>query len=559
MKPCCWLAGLIIAVVALDSCARSSSIDGHSAHADGDSGSGSTVIDDDVTMLQVMTERKSRSELRRAREPIVEASSVDENVGQEHQTPPKQEGENQEVAPEDANQAPGLMAEDVIRKMVEDVTGKPISRGTPGSRQARQNERRRKRKTRPLSPPPVNWVHDWAADPNLKDYTLVLDHLFYVSLGAQRGDEAVQSIMPSLACCGYTIGMCAIAWILCYSVSSTDKEATMLKLILQCSCFGLCCWGVTVVNKSLVAATSTPTLVMAAQMFVTVVGLYLFARDKLMGSKEAVFKWLAVPLLSSGMLVTSFFTYRYISLSTLMITRSVGPLIVAPIESVVMAEETRPHVSCQMIFALLICFASAFMYCKTVTVSLEGFGFALLNLALACAERLMQRRFLTDECKALSTESCMYLNSIVGMLPALILGACLGEFGRLDRKVWFGSMTTVLLIISGVLVSAVSYLALALQREIHATSFLVLQNAVRVVVAALGVLVLFHPIGWPLQALSLFFSFLGAMWYAKSQIDAVKAKQKALAEKLATPRDFAAALFLAGAREPMPRGWRNVL
>jgi len=539
MKQCCWFAGLIIAAVALDFCARGSSV--HDVHAENSCGSSCAGVDDDVTMLQVMTQHKSRSDLHRTTKPDVEVSPADE-----------QEGGKQQVAQEDATIAPGLP-----EKLPEEVAGRQNSRGTVG-RQARQNERRRNRKIRPLSPPPVNWVQDWATDPKLKDFTLVLDHPFHANLGALRGDVAEPSYDQVLACCGFTIGMCAIGWFIHQSFCRGDQEAPMLKLLILCSSFGICSWGMTVVNKSLVAATNTPTLVAAAQMFMTVVGLYLFARDNLMGSKEAVTKWLVVPFLSSGMLVMSFLTYGYLSFATLIIIRTLGPLIAAPIESVIMAGERRPHISGQTVAALLTCILSAALYCgKTTNVSPEGFGFALLNLALAIGERLMICRLLTDECKALSTESCMYLNNFVGMLPALILGACLGEFGRVDKQVWFGSVTTVLLLISGVIASGVCYLALTLQREIHATSFMVLENAVRMAVIAAGVLIFFHPIGWPLQVLGLLFSFVGALWYGKSQMDALSAKQKALADKLSTPRDLQAALFLAGAREPLPSDWRN--
>jgi solute carrier family 35 protein len=285
-----------------------------------------------------------------------------------------------------------------------------------------------------------------------------------------------------------------------------------------------------VLNKTLVKDLKAPTLVTAAQMLMTVVGALITVRDKLTGTKAQCLKWSFIPVLFSGMLVSSFFTYQYLTLSLLMVIRNLGPLVTLPIESVVMAADKRPYVTTKMIIALLVVLASTFLYSQKIDVSGTGIVLALLNMLLAITDRVAQRRLLTTECKDLSTETCMFLNNALGIIPCLVLSCVFGEINQVDMKVWFGSLTTLLLILSGIIGTGICYFALAVQREITATSFMVLQNAVRMLVVLFGVVVFVDPIGWPYQVLGLALSFVGAFAYGLAQLQGqaeLKAKKAA--------------------------------
>merc|ERR1719401_668895 len=136
----------------------------------------------------------------------------------------------------------------------------------------------------------------------------------------------------------------------------------------------------------------------------------------------------------------------------------------------------------------------------------------MMNMILAITDRVAQRRLLTTECRGLSTETCMLLNNLIGLVPTLILAGALGEFNLVSAKVWLASITTILLLMSGVLGSGICYFALAVQRELTATSFMVLQNAVRMAVVLFGVIAFSDPIGFPWQVIGLLLSFAGALW-----------------------------------------------
>lgn len=291
-----------------------------------------------------------------------------------------------------------------------------------------------------------------------------------------------------------------------------------------------------VVNKSLVEALRAPALVTGAQMSMTVLSTVILSRNRFRGSRSEVLKWSPVPVLFFAMLLSSFLTYKYLSLSMLMVVRNLGPLVVLPIEMFAMPADRRPFVTWQMLLALLVLLASSFVYCTRIEVSWRGLTFAALNLVLGVADRVAQRRLLTTECQGLSIESCMLLNNALGLFPTFFMASYLGELAAIDLHLWLASSTALLLLLSGIIGSCICYFAIALQREIAATSFMVIQNVVRMAVVLVGVLLFHDPIGWPFQVLGLALSFVGALWYGKSLLDG-KAHKAAIRDVLAKRRN----------------------
>lgn len=344
--------------------------------------------------------------------------------------------------------------------------------------------------------------------------------------------KVVRATSEVFYCCMTVIALLTVGWITFWWLARNGGEDLQsLKLSLLCLSFGVCSWGMNITNKSLVESLHTPTLVTAAQMFMTVIGTIILASHRFSGSRGEMLRWSFVPFIFFGMLVSSFFTYRYLSLSLLMVIRNVTPLVTLPIECAIMPADKRPIITPQMLLALCVILGSTFVYCEKITVSYIGVGYALLNMVLAITDRVAQRRLLTTECQGLSTESCVLLNNLMGLVPTLLLAVTLHDFDDFDKSKWFASSTTMLLLLSGVIGTGICYFALAVQREIAATSFMVLQNACRMAVVLVGVLVFGDPIGWPFQVLGLALSFAGALWYGKAQIDGARAWALELASK----------------------------
>merc|ERR1719401_2481851 len=159
-------------------------------------------------------------------------------------------------------------------------------------------------------------------------------------------------------------------------------------------------------------------------------------------------------------------------------------------------------------------------------MSTIGLALALLNMILAIADRVVQRRLLTSECQSLSTETCMLLNNLLGCIPTVGLGVAMKEAADFDFNLWFGSRATLLLVLSGIIGSGICYFAIAVQREISATSFMVLQNAARMCVVVAGILIFHDPVNSYGKVLGIFLSFGGAIWYGRTQLDATEAAKR---------------------------------
>jgi len=349
--------------------------------------------------------------------------------------------------------------------------------------------------------------------------------------GLGRDMEAESAMMSNrlLIVCFIVIGSLISFWGIYAALSKIGRDVPALKLTLLCLSFGACSWGMNVLNKALVSVFHAPSLVTAAQMLMTVFGTLILAFSQLKGTKEQMLKWSFVPFLFFGMLVSSFFTYEYLTLSMLMVIRNLSPMLTLPIEKLVMPVDKQPVVSGGMLSALMVILVGAMVYVgHAPETSAIGFVFSMLNMVLAIADRVAQRRLLTSECKDLSTETCVLLNNVIGCVPCIALGAVMGELRAVDMQLWFQSRTTLLLVLSGVIGSGICYTAIAVQREISATSLMVLQNTARMFVVVAGIIIFKDP-AEPHVCAGLVLSFAGAIWYGHCQMEANRKAKEAAA------------------------------
>jgi solute carrier family 35 protein len=352
---------------------------------------------------------------------------------------------------------------------------------------------------------------------------------FNVANGIHTNEKRHRTTWEVLGVCVAVIVLTAIGWFAFWLRIRNGERMPNLKLSLLMASFGICSWGMNVVNKALVISLGAPTLITASQMTLSAVGVICVAYNRIGGDPKQMFKWCVVPCLYCAMLVSSFYTFKYLTLSMLMIIRNTGPMITLPIEVVVMAPEKSPYVKVQMLLALCVILAGVCVYNGNITVPYYGIALAFANMVLAVADRVAQRRLLTTECQGLPTETCMLLNNIVGLAPCFILAYVWGEFANLNWKQWFLSHDTFLLLLSGIILTGICYFAISVQREISATSFMVLQNVVRIAVVCVGVIIFSDPLGWPWQVIGCGLSFIGALWYGKAQVDG--SAQKAMDDK----------------------------
>jgi len=297
-----------------------------------------------------------------------------------------------------------------------------------------------------------------------------------------------------------------------------------MKLVLLIFSFACTSWGMNVLNKALIEIYVAPNLVSGAQMLMTAGATLMLGSSSLTYNRPQLLKWLPVSLFFFGMLTSSFFTYEYVSLSTFVVIRNLSPLIALAVETFVMPADKQPTVTKTMIAALSLLVVGAFVYAWGSSISIVGIFAGILNMFLAISDRVIQRRLLTVECKDLSASTCVLVNNAMGFFPCILVGFCAGELQEYDSSTWLSVPSILLFLMSGLAGAGLSYFGIGVQREISATSFMVLQNAVRMAVVVAGVAFFGDSIKRGSTMIGLAICFAGAMLYGHTQAVASQAK-----------------------------------
>jgi drug/metabolite transporter (DMT)-like permease len=262
-------------------------------------------------------------------------------------------------------------------------------------------------------------------------------------------------------------------------------------------------------------------------MFMSFVAMLAYSwRQLWTANRKELLTWMIVPGFFAGMLISSLYTYEFISLSLLTVVRNLAPLVVLPIESMVMPAGKGPKITLSVVASILTMLFGAVVYAGGLTgISWVGIMFAVLNMALAVSDRMIQRRLLSTDCSSLSLETCTVMTNFFGMFPTVGIAYFTNELSTVTApkagvvSAWADPRVLVLLLISGAIGLGICYFGFACQREISATSFMVLQNTSKVAVVAMGVVFFQDPIKSPFMVLGLLMSIGGSFMYGKAQMD----------------------------------------
>lgn len=331
--------------------------------------------------------------------------------------------------------------------------------------------------------------------------------------------------------CSIMYGTIGALWVVYMRAPKGDNTAR-IYIALLCATWASTSVGMHVLNKGLATKLKAPALISAAQMIIAVgiVGGMSYKR-LVEAPRRQLFIWLIVPVFFSAMLCTSIYSYEYISLSLLTVVRNLTPLVVLPIETMVMPVGKQPQVTLMVVGSILIMLAGAIIYGGGMKdISLLGIAFAVVNMFLAASDRLIQRRLLTEECKDLHASVCTTMNNALGLLPTLILACATHQVSDLTKpeqqEMWSDPAAWFLLVLSGCVGIGICYLGFECQRVISATSFFVLQNMSKVFVVGAGILVFHDPIRSVSQVAGLCMSLGGSFMYGKTQMDMAAEQQR---------------------------------
>jgi len=313
--------------------------------------------------------------------------------------------------------------------------------------------------------------------------------------------------------------------------SGMGSRTGRVYTLLVCLSWGLFSVCMQVLNKAVVERTMAPSLISSVQMLIAVAIMLPFSMHELFSLEtKQLCRWLVVPLVYGAAVCTSSYTYEYISLSLYTIVRNLAPLMVVPVEAVLMEKAKLPQITVVAVAALVVMVIGAVLYVGGIHgFSWLGILFAVVNMFLAISDRLLQRRLLTKECKDLPTTVCTLINNAVGMIPCLCVAHFTHELrdARLIHTAkWAHPHNVLLIMLSGVGGLGICFLGFECQRVISVTSFYVMQNVSRVFLVALGVLLFKDPLHSPCPITGLCLSLVGSCVYGNIQIQSQEAEIK---------------------------------
>jgi len=298
--------------------------------------------------------------------------------------------------------------------------------------------------------------------------------------------------LGSLTVCLPLVIFLCVAWTSKF-VAKEDlfKTGGVLYITLVSASFGATSISMITLNKVCVSLTGAPSVLTAIQMaFAVAATLALQWKEVVGADRKKLLRWCIVPVFYAGMLNSSLFSFKYMSLSLMIVFRNLAPLVTMAVESAVMEAQHAPKVTLPVVLAIILMIIGALL--STIgqsDASYIGLAVVLLNTLLAVLDRLLQRRLLVSECKDLPLSACMTLNNSLGMLPTLAMAMAMHEVQAIPahQAAWTDPATLLLIGLSGVMGMAIGFFGLMCQKAMTATSFQVLQNLTKIIVVFVGV------------------------------------------------------------------------
>lgn len=321
---------------------------------------------------------------------------------------------------------------------------------------------------------------------------------------------ATQShLFSSLRTCGIVVIAVIFVW------SALSRKANAAVII---SCWMLAGMTMNLVNKEIAVTFKATALIVVLQMLFSAAAFMLVEWKELRyGRVSDLAKWLVVPFFFTGMLMTSMWSFKELSLSAVLILRNLLPIFTFAAEKLLFDEPNR--ISTTMLMSMCIALVGTVVYGHcSIAVSARGIIFIGMNCVITVMDRLLQRHLLKSPDFSVSLPLCMVLNNVVGIFLTIGIALASGEVFMWHSVVRQATPSSwSLIFFSCICGCCLGYLGLRCQKLVSATTFLVLQNFSKVLLLFLS-MDLFGDQIKGVSALGCLLSMFGALGYGYERL-----------------------------------------
>eukprot|EP01006_Ploeotia_vitrea_P050447 TRINITY_DN67463_c11_g2_i2.p1 TRINITY_DN67463_c11_g2~~TRINITY_DN67463_c11_g2_i2.p1 ORF type:complete len:334 (-),score=31.09 TRINITY_DN67463_c11_g2_i2:759-1760(-) len=319
----------------------------------------------------------------------------------------------------------------------------------------------------------------------------------------------------------------------------SGKEPTSREIAYASVLFSASSVGMMSGNKWATQYMPLPSTLVILQAIVTVV-LLMPQKDVYKLSPPIIKKWIPVAALFSAMLFTSMKSFLFVNVSTILVYRNVSAVISTVVEFFVRGKKTNANVIASEITIVAGCVIYGW---GQIEFNWWGFFWIVMNVLAQVAYGNLVKVYLhtitTPDGKELSKYTCSYYNNVL-CLPFILCTLFIwGEHNKMEGVLsgistigWFAVGVTCIV---GYFISTSGF---GLQKLVSATTFLVVNNMVKIANILIGILFLNDKlVGWG-AILGCSLSLGAGVWYSweqnRIQQRAAEAAERAKREEATT-------------------------
>jgi len=308
------------------------------------------------------------------------------------------------------------------------------------------------------------------------------------------------------------------------SLQAVNGAKGASTLVTVAAMFASSSVGMSFLNKLILGIWNAPFTLLLLQMLIAdviLIAWFGFRRiaHELWDKRDNVWRWAVLTIPITGMLASSLLALQAGTLNALIVVRGASPLLTFFCEKIFIPS-SAPKTTAELISSLtLIAIGmTAYVSGDSFNTMPKGLFWICVNILCTAVARILERKMLVDDSMTLSFEAMNMVNNTAGLLPVLGLMLFCKEYQIVTPLISPATPPLKLalcgsVVLSGALGLLLGWYGIALQRQLAATSMLVLQVASRLATVFVGVSLFAENLTVAMWAGALL-SMLGCGWYS---------------------------------------------
>lgn len=285
-------------------------------------------------------------------------------------------------------------------------------------------------------------------------------------------------------------------------------------------------------NKMAAVYFKSTFLCVAIQMAIATIMLVTIEFRSFAGRRQDALKWSAVVVFFSGILSSSLWSFKKVSLSTVLILKNMLPIFEFGIEKFIVPAHINKGVvfTCPVFASLLVAVVGIALYgvfnvsTSNYDTQLIGYLLITVNCIFTIMDRTTERFLLKSDDFKMTKPTCLAMNNGVGTI--IMVSVSLGtQEPWMETFVETTPLTWFWVLMSSVCGCCFGYLGIRTYQLVPATTSLVLQNFCKMLTVIISVFVFADDFN-PIMALGCVLAFTGMISYGTLQLNAHAMQEK---------------------------------